>query len=403
MNRFHSVVFFTVIIFFISFADAIMSYISPLFIESQVQNTMTMGFIFAFSSIIGIACDLIFPKIFSNRPHFFFLKTTLLSAVLFPIVYLVFPQHLISLLIAMAVWGIYYELNIFSSFHFIHNYVHLNEHAKVWGFLSALSSTAYAIAPIITIKYLSQEFTHSFLAVFFSLAIAIILTLIFKQKFVKKPIVNINLKPQQKTWVTEFKVWKLLFPKVWHLLLLQLLLLMIDASYWTIGALFMVELNEKHQLGSLFLTAHIAPTIIFGFVLGMKAKNTGKKKVALFSSLITGLFLSSYFFINSVPLLLIVTSLAATFLGIALPELKAVFEDYVSRLKNDDNEMIGMQSSSGSLAFVIGPILATTLATFFDYKTAFSIIGLLLSLTAISLLFIVPKKIRLPQKELAKV
>ncbi len=403
MHRFHSVVFFAVITFFISFADAIMSYISPLFIESQVQNTMTMGFIFAFSSIIGITCDLVFPKIFSNQSHFFFLKATLLSAVLFPIVYLVFPQHLITLLIAMAVWGIYYELNVFSSFHFIHTYVHISEHAKTWGLLSALSSSAYAIAPIIAIKYLSKNYTHSFLAVCFLLSVAIILTVIFKYKFVKNTTSNTHIKPQRKTWVTEFKVWKLLFPKVWHLLVLQLLLVMIDAAYWTIGALFMVELNERHHLGSLFLTAHITPTIIFGFVLAVKAKNTGKKKVALISSLVTGLLLFSYFFINSVPLLLIVTVLAATSLGIALPELKAVFEDYVSRLKENDNEMIGLQSSSGSLAYVIGPILATILATIFDYKTAFSIMGLLLALTATILLLIVPKKIRLPQKELEKV
>lgn len=392
---------FIVIAFFISFADGLMSYISPVFIESKLNSAFLMGIIFSFSSVVGIICDLIFPKIFHKRPHYFFLKATLLSAVMFPLTYLLFPNNIFTFLIAMTIWGIYYELNIFSSFHFVHTYVGIDQHTRTWGIIQSIQNFSYALAPLLAIQLLSFGYNTSFVAVCFILFISIIPTLLFKNKFVKdKPVKETK---SVKSWIKEIKIWKLLFPKVWHLLILQIIINVIDSGFWTIGTLFTQELNNQHHLGGLFLTAYIAPSIIAGFLLGKANQKSGKKKLAIISSMIAGLSLSSLFLVNSVNLILTLTAITSFFIGAAVPELKATFEDYVSRLKEDDNEMIGLQSSSTSFAYVIGPIMSAYLAGFLGYKTAFSILGLIMLLTSIILIFIIPKKIKMPQKELAKI
>ena len=400
-----AIVLFASIVFFVSFADAMMSYLSPIFIESQVNNTFLMGIIFSFSSVIGIICDLIFPKIFTKKPHYFFLKATLLSAVMFPLIYLLFPSHVITLLLAMAVWGIFYELNVFSSFHFVHTYVHISEHTKTWGFLLAFQSLAYAIAPILVIKIFSQGFDFNFLVVCIFLTIAVLLSLFFKRNYIpkKKHTEENNAVIQKKSWIDEFQIWKLLFPKVWQLLILQIALSIIDASFWTIGTLFTQKLAQESSWGFLFISFYIAPSILIGILLSRRTQSSGKKRIAIISTLISGLFLFAFYMINSVPLLLIATAVSSLFIGIAIPELKATFEDYVSRLRNNDNEMIGLQGSATSFAYIIGPLMATFIATLVGFKNAFALLGLGLVIISIFLLFFTPKKIRMPQKELAKI
>ena len=397
-----TVLFFSTILFVISFADALMSYVSPIFIEDQVQSTFLMGIIFAFSSFVGIICDILFPKLFTNQTHFFFLKVTVLTAIAFPLTFIFFPQHILTILFAMAIWGVYYELNTFSSFEFVHSYVHISEHAKTWGIMQAFQSGAYALAPLLATQLLLTGYIDLFTTVLFSLGIALLFTIIFRLFFMKKKHTHRTILSPVKTWITEAHIWKLLFKKVWPLLLLQLLVNTIDASFWTIGAIYMHEISQKHALGSLFLTSYIVPSVLVGLFLSKIPVTFGKKRIALISTALTGVGLSSFYFIQEIPVLLVVTFLASTFLAIAVPEIKATFEDYISRLKTSNSEMIGMQSSSASLAYVLGPIIATFLATATTIKTAFSLIGVLVLVTALYLLVITPKKIRMPQKELSE-
>lgn len=397
-----AVFLFILISFFISFADAIMSYVSPIFIESRVQNTVTMGIIFSFSSVVGIICDMLFPKLFTNRPHYFFLKATLLSAVMFPLTYLLFPNHVFTFLIAMTIWGIYYELNIFSSFHFVQSYIGVDEHSKAWGIIQAVQSFAYAAAPLLAVELLAFGFTINFILVCGILGLALIPTLLFKKKYVKTTKTQ-EESVQKKSWLTEIKIWKLLFPKVWHLLLLLIAITIIDAGFWTIGTLYTLDLSQQHHLGNMLLTAYIAPAILVGLLVGRLGQKTGKKRTAIICSIFAGLAITGFALVHSVPSILILTSIASIALGVAVPELKSVFENYVSRLHEKDNEMIGLQSSATSFAYVIGPIISTLFAQSLGYKYAFAAMGAVLLITAVILFFFIPKKIKMPQKELANI
>lgn len=392
---------FAAILFLISFADAMMSYITPIFIEAQVQDTFVMGLIFAFSSVVGMICDIVFPKIFSNKPHFFFLKVTILAAILFPTTLLFFPQHLVTLFLAMAIWGVYFELNMFSSFQFVHSYIHIHEHTRAWGILQAFQSGAYALGPLLAVYLITHGFELGFAGVLFFLGIAMLSATVFKFIFANKRSKIGEEKELHKSWVSEFHIWKILFKRTWPLLTLQLIVYSVDASFWTIGALLMQQLSEKSVLGGFLLTAYIIPATFVGFFLSNLTLSVGKKRTALLSSTAAGIALSSYVFLESVPLLLLVTSIVSFFLGIAIPEMKATFEDYISRLKEDGSELIGLQGSSNSLAYVLGPIIATFLASLLGITGAFSLLGIFLAIISVSLIFLTPRKIRMPQKELS--
>lgn len=54
----------------------------------------------------------------------------------------------------------------------------------------------------------------------------------------------------------ELEIWKLLFPKVWQLILLQTTITIIDAGFWTIGTLFTLHLSKTHTLGNLLIPAY---------------------------------------------------------------------------------------------------------------------------------------------------
>jgi MFS family permease len=62
--------------------------------------------------------------------------------------------------------------------------------------------------------------------------------------------------------------------------------------------------------------------------------------------------------------------------------------------------MMGLSSSTLSLAYIIGPILAGFIAQMVGEKMTFSIMGIFMSVVAIFLLMVTPRKLRLPQTEI---
>jgi hypothetical protein len=52
--------------FFISFSDAILSYWVPGFMQNALGSALLMGLVMSFSSIVGLAADIVFPQLLAN-------------------------------------------------------------------------------------------------------------------------------------------------------------------------------------------------------------------------------------------------------------------------------------------------------------------------------------------------
>lgn len=401
--KFSPLVIFSLIIFLVSVGDAVMSYLSPIYIEKHVPDSFIMGIVISFSSIVGFLCDLYIPKVFSGKDYDFFSWATLISAILFPISFLLFPPYLPVFLLGMFIWGIYYELLHFSQFHFINRFLPSNQFANGWGVLSAFKSAAYLLGPIIAVFILKQGFALSFSsAIIFFVAGAFGL-LVFTRTTVKKHP-NVLLAPATKLPISHIiRVWKVLWPKIWPLYTFLFFISIVDSVFWTIGTVLSEELRTTSFIGGLLLPAYSLPALFIPLFTQKIAKPAGKKRAAFITAAISGLLLTPMGFVKSPEALVAVVFGSSIFLSLSFPEIFAAFEDYVKRLGRSGDEMIGLQSSAISLSYIIGPIAGGALADRVGNGLTFTIFGLAIFVVSLLALVIVPRKIRLPEAKLASI
>jgi MFS family permease len=94
--------------------------------------------------------------------------------------------------------------------------------------------------------------------------------------------------------------------------------------------------------------------------------------------------------------------ITAISLGVMYPELQATFEDYICRCKKFGNDLIGLTAIAGSIPYVIGPIANGFIIDGSGERSVFGAWGIVLSIFSLSLFFIVPRKVRLPEQQLTQ-
>ena len=92
--------------------------------------------------------------------------------------------------------------------------------------------------------------------------------------------------------------------------------------------------------------------------------------------------------------------LASSALSISYPLTDAVYSDILSRMGRERKHMLGLSSSTVSLAYIVGPALAGWIASMVGERMTFSVLGIGVFLISVILLLVTPKKIKLPQTEI---
>lgn len=399
-GRLFPFIMYSMVMLFLYTSDAIMSFTAPVFIEELVGNTFYMGIILSTSSMVGIACDLLFAQIFKGKSFAFFTFLLIAIAVLFPLSFIVLPPHIATFLFAMASWGVYFELFRFSNFSFVHSYAQPQDHANAWGIIESFRSIAYLVGPIIAGFLFDQHLKLPFYGALTGFVLGLMTFSLFLIRFHKPHHRITEEKPETRSFWLELKTWKLLLDTIWPLFVLSTIIVILDASFWSIGAIISEELRATSIVGTLLLPAYIAPALFMPLLAGIFAKPLGKKRIAFLLCLPVGpimglgaLSQNGWIFLGSI-------FVSSMFISLATTELYAVFEDYVSRLNRFGTDMIGLQSAAGSLGYIIGPIIAGSVATVVGNHGTFAVFGMLLSLGAILAWFTMPRKTRLPQTEL---
>lgn len=377
-----------------------MSYTAPVLIDNNVNNTFVLGLILGFSSIIGFGADLLFSKWFHGKSFSFFLKGAMAASFLFPLVFLFLPQWVFFYLIAMIIWGIYYELINFSNYHFINTFMSRNFHAASWGFYDTVRALAYITGPTIASIMISSGYTRPLITSLIFITTSIILFWLFLKwaRFSKSEHNKYTL--NKVTIKQEVHIWKILFKKIWPVYLFMFTLNIMESSFWSVGTVLSEKLKSQHPMGGFLLTAFTLPALAKIFFTDKAAKRLGTKKAAFLSGILGGFFFMLSGFAPNIPLFIGVVFISSLLLTLALPEISAAFEDFVSRLDIFGNDIIGLQNSSISLAYVIGPILSGAIAYYVGDKWTFSIIGAILFVVSVFSYLIVPKRIRMPMAQL---
>ncbi len=395
---------FISIVTLIGFADAIMSYATPVFLEQKFSNPFLVGLVFAFSSFMGLMFDFYGSERLKSRGLGFFLFSTVFLAIAFPSILLFFPPHILTYLLALGIWGIYYEMEAFTVFNFIESKIAKSEYAKAWGVVSNMRSLAYMAGPSLATFLVSISLNLSFYTAL-SIFLFVLITLMLTSKTFKSKKLSEDETGTFRTYTTkeEFKVWAILIRKVWFLWLFSFILSWTDAAFWTVGILYVEDLKAVHPLGGLFIMAYMLPGTIMGFVLPKFASKLGKKRTAFVAASIGGTLLILIALIDNMYMLLLVTFLSSMFSSLAYPAVSATYEDYVKRLGIFGNDMIGIKQTSSSIAFIVGPIFFGFIASMVGSKQMFGYAGAILAFTGLISILLVPNKIKMPQRELTTI
>ncbi len=380
--------------------DGVMSYVLPVMIEERVGNQLQMGLILSFSSMVGLICDFLFSRWLRGSRYAIITRRSLAAAMLFPIVILLFGQYIWAYLAAMAIWGIYYELAMFSNYHFVDEEISPEQQPMVWGMITSVWSLSWFIAPLLA-TFVFNYFVQGPLLLGLGFYVSAMGLFLILGKYLKRPPKAVNVDERTATsFEQELRVWWTLLKKLWPIYIFNLMAVLVMSGFWSVGTLLAEELGEQSSLGMLFFAAWTFPPLLFSALAGPVTARFRKKKTAFVAGLISGMLLVPFIWTRSIPVVVILTFLSSVSYSIGYPGYDAAVQEYVKKLGAVGNDLIGLQSSSASFAYILGPIIAGALASWLGNQAALGVLGLLFAVVSSIGLIVVRREINLPHQAL---
>lgn len=377
--------------------DGIVTFIAPLIMTEGGLSGTQMGIIIGTSSISGAFFDFIACRIFKNM---FFRRMFLIMFVLcffYPL--LLFQAHTFLIyLIAMTIWGVYYDLKNFGEFDFVARHMTPVEHSSGFGVLQVFTSLGYLLAPILAGLTIGEmigwkPFLVSWIFLIISLIFFICLLVLTRHS--KNEMTSPNMACRRINFFYEVTLWKKIGKTILPVLILTLLLNFIDAFFWTIGPLLAESFKDMRQFSGFFMTAYSLPILFVGWFVGSITAKYGKKKTAFTSLLIGSTLLTTLFLFKHFLPTIGIVFLSSIFISLAWPAINGAYADYIDETKNAEKEIEGLEDFFTNLGYIIGPILAGSLFDLIGSSAAFSTLGLFGAISAVVLLIITPKHIRI--------
>ena len=75
--------------------------------------------------------------------------------------------------------------------------------------------------------------------------------------------------------------------------------------------------------------------------------------------------------------------------------------DLVSRMNRGREHLLGLSDSMMNIAYIVGPMLAGIISYIVGDYATFSVVGVGVAFLSFLLLFVMPRKLRLPQHEIS--
>lgn len=375
----------SLLILFWAVFDGITTYVTPLVLTESGLSKTAMGLIIGSSSVFGAVFDFLMCKLFKNS-HYRRVFLAMFAFSFFYLLVLATAKTPWLFLLAMVLWGVYYDLKNFGSFDFVARFIRSAEHSSSFGVLSVFQASGYILAPLLAGLLIRQTvgvIPFIIAGVFLLIAFLILLFLFKREKVYVQELLPIQYR--YRGFLSEIKLWRRLDRVLLPVLIMVMMLNIIDAFFWTIGPLL--------TGGSLFLTAYQLPALLVGWFVGSVTAKFGKKNTA-FVSLLTGSLVLGLLGYLDEPVLIITAVFSSSLLmSLSWPALKAAFADYLKEAGKYEKEIESLEDLYTNFGFVIGPALAGFLADQLGNAKAFSVLGLFGVATAIYLMKTTPKKI----------
>lgn len=400
-------------IFLIFLADATMAYTYPIITERLLLSNTLLGLIMGSSSVAGVICDLIFPGLLRGRGWGtqFLLGATL--ALLFPLAIHIstFFAPALFAIFGAIIWGIYYEFLQFSQQGMVTEEEAPEKFTRTWGVVYAVLLVTTIIGPILGSLLLSRPIIEHTAVILVIQAAALLTGSIVIWFFKSKSMVDRTCNgPRCKSALADAasvircaRTWGVFIRTVFPVILMGITVKLIEATYWTLGGLFGEEVGGAN-LGWLMLTCFEVALLAGALIIARIELKSEKKRLSQEALILGGIVLAGISFTQGHPFLFYAVVTFSSFaLSFALPLNDAVYTDLIDRLKVGKLELTGLAKANSSIAYIVAPVLMGILADATNYYTVFSTLGVSATVIGIILLVITPRKLRLPQAELASI
>jgi len=379
--------------------EGIVSYMTPLIISANGISESLMGIIIGTSSIAGAFFDFIACRIFKNTYYKRVFLVMFTICLIYP--FILFKANSFALyLLAMAIWGVYYDLRNIGNFDFVARHTDKSDHVSSFGVIQVFQAVGFLIAPIIVGFLIADQFNYKplVMAWVFVIIAVIFFALLYLLKDKGTSALGPSYRERKRTWRGLLLIWGDLGRILLPVLILTFMLNFIDAFFWTIGPIFAESLNSMKEFAGFFMTAYSLPALLVGWIVGVLARKYGKKKTAFVALFIGSLFLASTYFFNQAIFLILNIFVASMFISMSWPSINGAYADYISETPDYEKEITGLEDFFTNLGYVLGPMLAGIIADHLGNSGAFSILGLAGAITAIILIIITPRKINVSQE-----
>lgn len=386
------IILFSMMIFFWGLFDAILTYATPIIMEESGMSLSMIGIIIGTSSITGAIFDYIFCRIFKNHEYRFVFMMMFCLCFIYPLL-LMTSKTIWLFIIAMGIWGIYFDLSRFGTFNFVGRHTIKEHHVATFGAIQMILSMANVIGPLIAgymiINYVSiKVYLTSWLFIGFSFLF--FLALVFSVKNIRKNDPERRNISHVRSSLLEIKIWKKLVKSMNPALFITFFIVFIEAYFWTLSPIFVEEANFGWY-GGLFLTAFITPSLFMGIFVEKVTKRFGTKRTAVIGIMISSLILIPFFLLNNPILSIIFVFLSSCFTSLSLPAINASYADKISQSPQYESEIESLDDFLHNIGYIIGPISAGFLADKLDIPIVFSLLGGLGVLLTVILLIFLPK------------
>lgn len=388
----------SIVILFWALFDGIITYIAPIVITQSGISKTLMGIIVGTSSIAGALFDFVACKLFRNT--YYKRLFIIMFAVCFAVPLILFKAHTFLLfVVAMALWGVYYDLKCIGTFNYVGRFTPKAEHAESFGVLQVFSSVGYLVAPLLVGFLIADSFNWEpfILAwIFLTLAVIFFVILTYKthreEKLILMDIIPGFCERPKGMWpeaVLWGKIGRVLFP----VLALTFFLNLTDAFFWTIGPLIAESLSGVEQFAGIFMTVYALPPLLVGWLVGSLTRKYGKKHTSFVAFFLGSVCLLFFSLIDNPFFLILDVFLASFFLSLAYPAINGAYADYISETNEYEKEIEGLEDFYTNLGYVVGPMLAGFMADQLGDGNTFSLLGFLGASIALVLIIITPKSI----------
>lgn len=393
------VLVFCVVLGFVFTSDAVMSYWVPGFLQKTLGSATIMGLVMAFSSVVGLVVDFLFPSVMRNVGTKILIAALLLSTLLFQgsMYFSTYVPWIFIMLFGMAIWGIYYELMAFANQQFVSQTVNSTQRAMAWGLIGVFRSLAYLIGPLLA-SLLEPYGDRSVLMVAIGLSIvSLVLSMFMRLKHEKLEIAHhdINI-------MAEFGHWRVLLRHVWPVIMLSVTMGMVDAVFWTTGTVWGDKLAERSVWGSFFLTAYMLPGLAVGLIVARLGIVEHKKKIAALMLALGNIVLAGLVISDAVWWQISIVFVSSLLGSFAFPLVEATYTDIISRMGRERKHLMGLSSSTFSLAYILGPIFSGIVSDRVGELSTFAFFGVGAACVCMFVFFVTPRKLKLPQQEISK-